>query len=99
MVTRMSRQSGRVEGGAQLIAAWRERFGLDDPLPVQYLRYLRSLVTFDFGYSLAQFPTEVGTMIGQAMPWTIGLLAVATFLSFLAGTVIGALMGWAGTPR
>jgi peptide/nickel transport system permease protein len=99
MVTRISQQAGRVEGSAQLIAAWRERFGLDDPLLVQYLRYLKNLVTFDFGYSLSQFPVEVSSMIGRAMPWTIGLLAIATFLSFLAGTVVGALMGWIRTPR
>lgn len=99
MVTRLSSQAGRVEGSAQLIAAWRERFGLDDPLFVQYLQYLRNLVTFDFGFSLAQFPVEVGSMIGRALPWTIGLLAMATFLSFLLGTVIGSLLAWARTPR
>lgn len=99
MITRITAQGGRVEGSAQLIAAWRERFGLDDPLLVQYLQYLKNLVTFDFGYSLAQFPTEVSSMISRAMPWTIGLLAIATFLSFLFGTVVGALMAWAKTPR
>lgn len=99
MITRITQQSGRVEGSAQLIAAWRERFGLDDPLLIQYVRYLENLVTLDFGYSLAQFPVEVSSMISHAMPWTIGLLAVATFLSFLAGTIVGALMGWVRTPR
>jgi peptide/nickel transport system permease protein len=99
MVARISSQAGRVEGSAQLIAAWRERFGLDDPLFLQYLSYLRSMLTFDFGYSLSQFPVEVGTMVGRAMPWTIGLLALATFLSFLSGSVIGALLAWGRTPR
>jgi peptide/nickel transport system permease protein len=99
MVTRLSQQAGRVEGSAQLIAAWRERFGLDDPILIQYLRYLKNLVTFDFGYSLSQFPVEVSSMVGRAMPWTIGLLAMATLMSFLAGTVVGALMGWVRTPR
>lgn len=99
MITRLTSQSGRVEGSAQIIAAWRERFGLDDPLGLQYLQYLRNLVTFDFGYSLAQFPVEVSEMIGRAIPWTIGLLVMATFLSFLFGTIVGALMGWARTPR
>jgi peptide/nickel transport system permease protein len=99
MITRITAAGGRVEGSAQLIAAWRERFGLDDPLLVQYLQYLKNLVTFDFGYSLAQFPTEVSSMIGRAMPWTIGLLAIATFLSFFFGTIVGALMAWVRTPR
>jgi peptide/nickel transport system permease protein len=98
MITRISSQAGYVEGSDQLIAAWRERFGLDDPLWIQYLSYLKSLVTFDFGYSLAQFPVEVSEMIGRAMPWTVGLLAISTILSFLAGTLIGALMAWRRTP-
>ena len=98
MVTRITSNAGYVENSAQLIAAWRARFGLDDPLYQQYLHYLKSLVTFDFGYSLSQFPVEVGTMIGRAIPWTIGLLTVSTVLSFLAGTVIGALMAWRRTP-
>jgi len=52
MVTRITSNAGYVENSAQLIAAWRARFGLDDPLFVQYLHYLKSLITFDFGYSL-----------------------------------------------
>ena len=98
MITRITSQAGNVEGSGKLVAAWRARFGLDDPLPVQYLHYLKSMATFDFGYSLAQFPAEVGTMIGRALPWTIGLLVIATALSFLVGSVIGALMAWRRTP-
>ena len=37
-------------------------------------------------------------MIGRAMPWTVGLLAISTLISFLAGTLIGALMAWRRTP-
>ena len=68
------------------------------PAWMQYLSYLKSLATFDFGYSLAQFPVEVAEMIGRAMPWTVGLLAISTVISFLAGTLIGALMAWRRTP-
>jgi peptide/nickel transport system permease protein len=99
MLARMTVQSGHVAGGEELVAAWRERFGLDDPLFVQYLTYLRNMVTFDFGYSLASFPTDVTSMIGRAIPWTLGLLTVATILSFLLGTAIGALLAWRRTPR
>jgi peptide/nickel transport system permease protein len=98
MVTRITSNAGYVEGSGKLIAAWRARFGLDDPLFLQYLHYLKSLATFDFGYSLSQFPVEVSSMIGRALPWTVGLLTVSTVLSFLAGTMIGALMAWRRTP-
>jgi peptide/nickel transport system permease protein len=98
MVTRLSAQEGFVQGGAKIIEAWKARFGLDAPLPVQYVRYLGNVGTFNFGYSLSQFPTTVAQMIAQAIPWTIGLLTLATLISFMLGTIIGALLGWRRTP-
>ena len=38
-------------------------------------------------------------MILAALPWTIGLLIVATILAFGLGTLLGALMAWPGSPR
>lgn len=98
MVTRLTQQAGFVEGSAGMIEAWRERFGLDDPLLIQYAQYLKNMLTFDYGYSLSQFPVEVETMIADAIPWTIGLLTIATIISFIAGTVVGALMAWRRSP-
>ena len=40
MVSRLSAQAGNISGSAEMIASWRKKFGLDDPLPVQYFRYL-----------------------------------------------------------
>jgi peptide/nickel transport system permease protein len=99
MVSRLTAQAGRVEHSEQMIEAWRARFGLDAPLPVQYLRYLANSCTFDLGYSMAYFPTTVEEMVARAMPWTIGLLAIATVLSFIIGNAAGALLGWRSTPR
>jgi peptide/nickel transport system permease protein len=98
MIGRMSQSAGRVENSAEIINAWRARFGLDAPVPIQYLRFLRNSVTFDLGYSLGQFPETVGEMVAQAVPWTMGLLAMATVISFVLGNLIGALMAWAPTP-
>jgi peptide/nickel transport system permease protein len=98
MIGRMSESGARVENSAALINAWRARFGLDAPVPIQYLNYLRNAVTLDMGYSLAHFPATVRDMVAQAVPWTIGLLALATVISFILGNLIGALMAWAPTP-
>ena len=35
----------------------------------------------------------------QALPWTIGLLVVATLMSFALGTILGALLAWPRAPR
>lgn len=99
MITQLQNQAGRVENSAEIIAAWRARFGLDDPMPIQYLRYLRNTLTFDLGYSLRFFPTTVQEMITRNLPWTLRLLVVALFFQVLIGNTIGALMGWRRTPR
>ncbi|HLZ30656.1 MAG TPA: ABC transporter permease [Chloroflexota bacterium] len=99
MVSRMSQSAGRVENSAEMINAWRVRFGLDAPVPIQYLRFLKNSITFDLGYSLGQFPETVSEMVAAAVPWTMGLLAMATIISFVLGNLIGALMAWAPTPR
>jgi peptide/nickel transport system permease protein len=99
MVAQMSSQSGRVENSAEMIEAWRARFGLDDPMPVQYLRYMWNSLRFDLGYSLRFFPTTVAELIQRNMPWTIRLLVIASFVSVLGGNAIGALMGWRRTPK
>lgn len=98
MVTRMSAQSGYVENSAAIIESWRRRFGLDAPLHIQYLRYLGNTVNGDLGYSMTSFPAGVTEMVGRSLPWTIGLLAIATLISFVLGTTVGALMGWRRTP-
>jgi peptide/nickel transport system permease protein len=98
-IGRMIAQGGSVENADQLIEAWRERFGLDAPVYIQYIRYLGNMATFNTGYSLAFFPAEVDTLVARAAPWTIGLLFFATIISFLVGNLVGALIAWRPTPN
>jgi peptide/nickel transport system permease protein len=60
----------------------------------QYLGYWRRVLVGDFGPSLSAFPTPVSTLIGRALPWTIGLLLFATVLSWLLGNLLGGLAGY-----
>lgn len=99
MVSRLLAQAGRIEGSAEMIEAWKERFGLNDPLYVQYGRYLYNAVTFNLGFSLASFPSEVDDMVKDDLPWTLGLLTLATIIAFILGNTIGALMAWRRTPN
>ncbi len=98
MIQRMITQSGYVENADKIIEGWKARFGLNDPLPVQYVRYLGNIIHFDFGYSLAYFPTTVNQIVGQALPWTLGLLLVAVTITFFLGNFLGAVMVWRNTP-
>src|SRR5262249_31560180 len=99
LVGRMLAVAGNIENADKMIEAWRHKFGLDDPFLVQYFRYMGNLATGDLSYSLGNFPATVGEMIGRALPWTVGLLAVSTIFSFLIGNTVGALIGWRRTPR
>lgn len=87
------------EGIEEMVKAYQAKFGLDKPLYVQYFNYLWDVVRFDFGYSLSLFPAKALDLILDALPWTIGLLAVTTLLSFALGTLLGALLGWPKSPR
>ncbi|HEX2623363.1 MAG TPA: ABC transporter permease [Phototrophicaceae bacterium] len=99
MVSRMIRSAGYVENSEKIIEGWKERFGLNDPLPVQYIRYMGNIIHLDFGYSLAYFPTNVSEIIGMALPWTLGLLLLAVTITFFLGNFLGAIMVWTQTPR
>ena len=94
MVSRMSKVGATTIGSDKLIAHYRELFGLGLPLPVQYVRYLREIGQFNLGYSLAYFPATVMEIISRALPWTVGLLLTATIISFVLGTLLGALIVW-----
>ena len=41
-----------------------------------------------------RFPTPVSTLIGRALPWTVGLLFVSTILAFVLGNLLGGLAGY-----
>lgn len=72
-----------------------EAYGVtDDPLPVQYLDYLKGLVHLDLGTSISQFPVPVSDIIARSLPWTVGLVGIATIVSFVLGTALGVWLAW-----
>ena len=90
---------GYVHAGMnEMVQEYEQRFGLDQPVYVQYFRYMTDLLRGDFNYSIANYPRTVGEIMREALPWTIGLLLVTTLLSFALGTLLGAFMGWPRSP-
>ncbi|WP_417310690.1 ABC transporter permease [Devosia sp.] len=83
----------------KLVASMEQQFGLDKPIWEQYLQYLNNIIHLDFGYSLYKYPSTVTELIAQALPWTIGLLLVTTVISFVMGTLLGAVAAWPRAPR
>jgi peptide/nickel transport system permease protein len=66
----------------------RKRFGLDQPLPVQYARYLGALARGDLGESFSQ-RRPVADAIAAALPNTLLLTGTALAIDFLLGVAIG----------
>ena len=46
-----------------------------------------------------KFPKTVWQLLMESLPWTIGLLLVATVFSFVIGNLLGALAAWPRSPR
>ncbi len=99
ITSRMQQASSGIENGQAMFEAYRERFGLNDPLYVQYFNYLRNTLRLDLGYSLSAFPAGVWEVIQPSIMWTIGLITVSVFITFVLGVAAGALLAWKGTPR
>jgi peptide/nickel transport system permease protein len=72
----------------EVIDQLRRNLGLDQPLHIQYVRWLSSFLTGDFGYSIAQ-GRPVADIVWEALPNTLILTGVALILVFLAGIAIG----------
>lgn len=77
------------------VTAMRALFGeTTDSLWQQYLNYWADLFHGNLGITYAYYPASVTTVLGTSIFWTLTLITVATVLSFVIGTVLGAVVGW-----
>jgi peptide/nickel transport system permease protein len=97
-VNRLRAQGQSLPDGPALVERYRSDFGLDEPLYEQYWDYLVQLAQGDLGYSVSSFPTKVSSLIGDALPWTLGLLLTALLVSWAVGTLLGGLLAWRSVP-
>jgi len=74
------------------IEAERHRLGLDRPVPVQYVDFLRRALTGDFGDSFAT-RQPVATMIASQIGYTLSLAGGGLLVGVLFGTLLGVLAG------
>jgi len=66
----------------------RLKFGLDDPLPVRYARWVTSMLRGDWGFSFVS-RVNVDTLILQRLPVTLVVLGAAQLLAILIAVPIG----------
>lgn len=75
-------------GDPRVVAAFRARYGLDKPLPEQYLIYLQHLVHGDFGQSVTS-ARPVGQDLATYIPATIELASMAILITVVFGISLG----------
>jgi peptide/nickel transport system permease protein len=91
--TIFARAQGRME--PESIEAMKKAYGLsDDPLPIQYLNYLKAVFTGDLGVSFVYFPSPVTDVIKTGLAWTLLLGLTAVILSFIIGCILGVFGAW-----
>ncbi|MAJ01631.1 MAG: ABC transporter permease [Euryarchaeota archaeon] len=94
MLSRMSLSGASTADGAEIVEAYKKQFGLDGSWLTQYKNYILNLFQGDLGPSIMAFPMTVHEILMTAIPWTIGLLVVATVISWVLGNLLGVLIGW-----
>lgn len=67
----------------------RERYGLDQPLPIQFVTWIKGMVTEGkFGWSFA-YRKDVGELIAERLPKTIALALMCHLISTVVGVSLG----------
>jgi peptide/nickel transport system permease protein len=72
----------------RIVEDTKELYGLDKPLPVQYLLWVKRVVTFDFGFSYKDH-RSVLAKIAERLPITIQLNVISIFLVYLIAIPCG----------
>jgi peptide/nickel transport system permease protein len=80
---------------ADTVAALRDRYGMDQPLPLRYFRWLRSVVRGELGFSFA-YNAPVASLLWPRLRNTLVLTVFASSIAWLIAVPIGA---WAASQR
>jgi peptide/nickel transport system permease protein len=81
---------GLSKGSPEDIERIRENLGLNDPLPVQYLRWLEQTLQGNLGFSLISH-RPVTELILERLPASLSLMGISLLLSMGVGIAIGAI--------
>ena len=84
-------QSGRAVGDVDPVeyARMRNQLGLDRPILVQFVDYVGDLLRGDLGVSIVNQGRKVSDILGQGLPVSLQLSAMALAVQFVVGTVLG----------
>ncbi|WP_422485088.1 ABC transporter permease [Gudongella sp. DL1XJH-153] len=75
----------------EIMRALNAKYNLDDPLPIQYLNYMKGLVTFDLGPSYSKIGTSVNDLIESGFPASAKIGLIASALIVVVGIPLGVI--------
>lgn len=78
----------RIEAMKQLLGF------VEGPWYVQYLTYIKSILTWELGTSIKFYPLSVNELLGGAFGWSLFLAGTAVIISFSIGSVLGIFAAW-----
>ena len=73
----------------EIIEALNEKYNLDEPVFIQYLEYMKGLLTFDLGPSFKKLGVSVNQLIAEGFPTSAKIGGLATILIVVVGVPIG----------
>jgi peptide/nickel transport system permease protein len=77
------------------IAAMKELLGfVDGPIYIQYLSYIKNILSWELGTSIQFYPLSVNSLLGSAFGWSLFLAGTAVILSFSIASVLGIFAAW-----
>lgn len=75
------------------LASTRARLGLDQPIPVQYLAWMKQVVSGDLGYSLQRNHEPVARLISERVGPTLLLMGSGLLVAIVIGISAGIIAG------
>ena len=87
-VSRLAAQGEQIDE-SQLVAL-RARYGINQPMYIQYLKWLRGVLRGDLGRSL-EWNRSVKSLILERLPWSVTLSLASLLIVYLVGVPIGTL--------
>ncbi len=78
----------------KVLEEYTAKFGLDQPMIVQFWEFLKNAIRGDFGVSFSQYPREVSDIIASSVWWTVALQLPAIVVGWILGNLLGALAAY-----
>lgn len=76
------------DASPEAVEAFRAKWGLDDPLHIQYFSFIKNLFKGDLGQSILEGKSALKVILGR-LPNTLTLMSIYTVLTFIVGISFG----------